>query len=157
MEFNFTDILSIPRWDVRTLAFRFMNHGKNELIDWLMTICWRDWFSYGVKEASLKGKVVAHYEKSFFKDDATKPLYGIQSVVLWWQNWWSCDCVGSGDKIKFIWIFDPMWLVNLSESDNDVLFHYLIRWVYKKDNELALQFQQVVRVCQAFGIHSCAD
>lgn len=50
-----------------------------------------------------------------------------------------------------------MWLVNLSESNNEVLYKNWIRWEDVKDTEQAMQFQRVVRVCYAFGIHSCAD
>lgn len=30
--------------------------------------------------------------------------------------------MGSGRKTEFVRVIDPMWLVNLSESGNDVLF-----------------------------------
>ena len=65
--------------------------------------------------------------------------------------------LGTGLKTKLIKIIDPLWLINLSESDNDALHRYRILIERVEDYYLAMQYQRVVDVCHKHGIHSCRD
>ena len=101
-----------------------------------------------MKTASVK-TIPQNSEKSFnrwYYDNRT----GEAVIVL-----------GTGLKTELIKIIDPLWLIkwliNLSESDNDVLYKSKILIERIEDYDLAMQYQRVVRVCNKHGIHSCRD
>ncbi|MFS7962182.1 hypothetical protein Hanom_Chr08g00723661 [Helianthus anomalus] len=53
---------------------------------------------------------------------------------------------------RTIWVCDPMWLVNMSDKDIEIIFFNKIFYA-KEDREQAMQFQRVVRICFAYEIH----
>ena len=90
----------------------------------------------------------------------TLPQDMYQSFNRWYYDYRTGEAVivlSSGLTTKLIKILDPMFLVNLSESDNDKLFKSEILIEGREDYDLAMQYQRVVRVCHEHGIHSCRD
>ncbi|KAJ0546412.1 hypothetical protein HanIR_Chr08g0360661 [Helianthus annuus] len=59
----------------------------------------------------------------------------------------------AGGELRYIRVYDPMWLVNCSAKDIECLFIHKIR--YKaEDKDQAQQFQRVVSLCFQKGINS---
>ncbi|XP_035838210.1 serine/threonine-protein kinase GIN4-like [Helianthus annuus] len=59
----------------------------------------------------------------------------------------------AGSELRYIRVYDPMWLVNCSAKDIECLFIHKIR--YKaEDKDQAQQFQRVVSLCFQKGINS---
>ncbi|KAJ0927098.1 hypothetical protein HanRHA438_Chr04g0178821 [Helianthus annuus] len=59
----------------------------------------------------------------------------------------------AGSEVRYIRVYDPMWLVNCSAKDIECLFIHKIR--YKaEDKDQAQQFQRVVSLCFQKGINS---
>ncbi|KAK9053345.1 hypothetical protein SSX86_029978 [Deinandra increscens subsp. villosa] len=87
------------------------------------------------------------------------PLKKLEQDFIKTLRWWYYD-ENSGEAVvvvkeqnKVIRLYHPMWLINLSKDDIDKLYHNNI--LYKAEHaEQALQFQRVIRVCFAFGIHA---
>jgi hypothetical protein len=61
--------------------------------------------------------------------------------------------IKDGKPTEHIRVYDPMWLVNLSETDIKTLYHAEFLYL-AQDIEQALVYPRVIRVCYAFGVHS---
>ncbi|MFS7964138.1 hypothetical protein Hanom_Chr08g00746701 [Helianthus anomalus] len=75
--------------------------------------------------------------------------------------YWVYSCVSTeavityrvANEIRYIHVYDPLWLVNCSAKDIDCLFVNKIGY-RKEDKDQALQFQKVVTICFHKGINS---
>ncbi|MFS7904742.1 hypothetical protein Hanom_Chr01g00039601 [Helianthus anomalus] len=54
---------------------------------------------------------------------------------------------------RTIRILDPMWIVNMLQKDIEMLFYNKIYYPVE-DMVQAMQYQQVIKVCYAYDIHS---
>jgi hypothetical protein len=168
-----SDFSSLPYWDVRELARRpFINNGNYQMASWFENLVK---FESRTKFKHLKPQKPERFRsKSKIHPITKKPLVilkckapkVLKKVPLkkMEQNfgknlkWWYYDNA-TGEAVivlkdnRVIRVFDPMWLINLSEEDIRCLYYNQILF-NTEDIEQALQFQRVIRICFAFNIHA---
>lgn len=126
------DVLSLPRWGVRTLANTpFVNHGENHIEDWFYRHLLHEVkyvFNY------FKPQVPTHkyideidLRKSWRKLILVKtfPQSLYKEFNMWYYDNRTNEVVivlGSRLKTKFVRVIYTMWLVNVFESENEVLY-----------------------------------
>ncbi|XP_076931301.1 uncharacterized protein LOC143596097 [Bidens hawaiensis] len=176
---NIRDVLTLPGWDVHTLARRpFVNRGGHQTVNMFyrhLIFEVNHGFKFFKPQVPRRKRIDeidprTGWRKLVLKVKPPKTMKQVpvktmpQDMHLSFNRWYYDNRTGEavivqgrGLKTKLIKIIDPMWLVNLSETDNDVLYREQILFERKEDYNLALQFQRVVRVCHEHGIHSCRD
>ncbi|MFS7894251.1 hypothetical protein Hanom_Chr00s001439g01682491 [Helianthus anomalus] len=88
------------------------------------------------------------------------PFHGMEQYIFESFKWWyknsrtgEAVIVLCEEKVwRTILIYDPMWIVNMSEKDIEIVF-FNHSYFDHKDIEQALQFQCVVRICFAYSIY----
>ena len=167
------DIMSLPWWDVdelsqvRTLEYQVRQNDK---------AMW-GYIKYGNLRGYLKWK--PHRPRRIQRVD---PVTGVTETILnvkpprtmttipmpemeqdFYKGFidWVYSCLTTeaiityraGGELRYIRVYDPMWLVNCSAKDIECLFIHKIR--YKaEDKDQAQQFQRVVSLCFQKGINS---
>ncbi|XP_076937115.1 uncharacterized protein LOC143604242 isoform X1 [Bidens hawaiensis] len=173
------DVLTLPRWDVRTLARRpFINHGGHQHADMIyqhLLFEVNHGFKFFKPQVPRRKRIDeidprTGWRKPVLKVKPPKTMKQVpvktmpQDMYISFNRWYydnrtseAVIILWRGLKTKLIKVIDSMWLVNLSETDNDVLFRKQILFERQEDYDLAKKFQRVVRVCHEHGIHSYRD
>lgn len=81
-----------------------------------------------------------------------------QDCLTNFNRWWFCYetyevVITDNDNRNILYIHDPIHLVNLSESDLQILYRH--KFMYSDlEKEHAIPFEHVVHVCVLKGYHS---
>ncbi|XP_035840251.1 uncharacterized protein LOC118487476 [Helianthus annuus] len=167
------DIMSLPWWDVdelsqvRTLEYQVRQNNK-AMWGYIKYETLRGYLKWkphrprrvervdpetGVRETILNVKPprtmttipMPEMEQDFYKGfiDWVYSCLTTEAIITY----------RAGSELRYIRVYDPMWLVNCSAKDIECLFIHKIR--YKaEDKDQAQQFQRVVSLCFQKGINS---